>query len=60
MCKVPDGEDYFSDEAIAERRKDEPPEVTNAWKHARDAGGFRSHKVSKHWDGKPKKYTQPF
>ncbi len=59
MCDQEKSADYFSKEAIAERRKDDPPEVAEAWKHARNAMGLRGN-TPKHWDGKPKKEKPDF
>lgn len=40
---------------IVGRRKDEPEEITEMWKHARNSNPRNHQSSHKHWDGKPKK-----
>lgn len=40
---------------IVARRKDEPPEITELWRHARNTNPWSRQKPGKNWDGKPKK-----
>jgi len=47
-------EEVWGPEIVA-RRRDEPPEITAAWKHARDMNPWNRRTTGKNWDGKPKK-----
>jgi hypothetical protein len=40
---------------IVGRRKDEPEEITELWRHTRNQNPWARGNTAKHWDGKPKK-----
>lgn len=45
---------------IVGRRADESPEITQAWKHARDTNPWSRRAAGKNWDGKPRKERPEF
>ncbi len=46
--------------AITDRRREEPKNITELWRHARNSNPRNRQTTGKHWDGKPKKERPEF